>query len=61
MVISEKFIDVLCTCEDCEKSFSRIKKLIHAMENRDPDQVLLENNLDGEVNQEDQSDLGTDE
>ena len=31
------------------------------MENRDPDQVLLENNLDGEVNQEDQSDLGTDE
>ena len=38
VVISDKFLEVVCKCEDCTKTFSRIKKLIHAMENIDAEQ-----------------------
>ena len=50
LIISDKFLDVACTCVDCEKTFLRIRKLLQAIENRDEAHINLENNLEGEVN-----------
>jgi len=50
LVISDRFLDVVCACDACEKTFSRVKKLVHAIENRDEATKALETNLEGEVN-----------
>mmetsp|Transcript_45251 Transcript_45251/g.60066 ORF Transcript_45251/g.60066 Transcript_45251/m.60066 type:complete len:96 (+) Transcript_45251:1186-1473(+) len=55
LIISEKFLDVLCPCAKCTQAFSRVKKLVDAIENRDEALQALENNLDGEINQEEES------
>ncbi len=49
LIISEKFLDIACQCDQCTKSFSRVKKLIQAIDNRDEDLQALETNLDGEI------------
>lgn len=50
LVISDRLFDVICPCNECSKTFSRVKKLIQAIENRDDALKHLENNLEGEVN-----------
>ena len=53
LIISENFLDIACNCEDCTKTFARLRKLIAAIDNRDEALKDLENNLEGEVNPED--------
>ena len=57
VVISDKFLKVLCQCDDCAKAFLKVKKMIHEMENLDGDTILLVNNLEGEVNHEESEEL----
>lgn len=52
LVISERFLDELCSCEACGVTFERVKKLVEAIENREQELVDLENNLEGELNPE---------
>lgn len=64
LVISNKFLNVLCKCEQCQNpkgAFSRIKNLIQAIENRDDDVKKLEANLDGELLDEEENNLKTDQ
>ena len=52
IVIQAEFLQVVCRCEPCSAAFGKIIRLLEAMENREEDEIKLENNLDGEVNAE---------
>lgn len=52
VLICSDFIDQTCECSDCQSAFAKIKRLLDALDNRDEDEIKLENNLEGEVNQE---------
>lgn len=54
VLIDENFLEALCQCETCQKSYSKLQKLVTAMNNMSSDDRKLLNNLDGKINEDEE-------
>ena len=55
IIINVEFLEELCKCDECTHSFSRIVAMDDAMNNMSEDEHKLEQNLDGELNDDEES------
>ena len=47
-------IDYTCDCLECEQVFHRLKRNIKAIENLNEEEMKLQNNLEGHVNDDEE-------
>lgn len=59
ILIDEKILDSFCECNSCSKAFNKVKNIIKATENLGEEDKKLQNNLDGNVNEDDEEEEKT--
>lgn len=55
MLIDEKFIDYSCKCEECSPLYTKIARIIKAVEDLNEEDRKLHNNLDGNLNEDEET------
>ena len=55
LMINLDFIETLCTCDSCKQTFSKFLSSAEACENLCEEELQLQNNLNGQINDEEET------
>lgn len=55
MIIDERFIEYSCKCEECSPLYTKIARIIKAAEDLNEEDRKLHNNLDGNLNEDEET------